>query len=155
MSPACADAARPALGLTLAPPGLVDPARRDRRTLVIVPLNEEALECADQPEPATAERVSSVDPGSPGKIKEPRKVKNVAPWYPPRAMAARTQGAVVVEAVIAPSGCVRSVRVARSVSPELDSSAMIAVGQWRYTPTLLDGKPVPVIMAVTVNFKLN
>ena len=30
---------------------------------------------------------------------------------------------------------------------------MKAVKQWRYTPTLLSGTPVPVIMTVTVNFK--
>jgi protein TonB len=30
-----------------------------------------------------------------------------------------------------------------------------AVKQWVYTPTLLNGVPVPVIMTVTVNFKLS
>jgi protein TonB len=28
------------------------------------------------------------------------------------------------------------------------------VRQWRYTPTLLNGTPVPVVMTVTVNFQL-
>jgi len=27
--------------------------------------------------------------------------------------------------------------------------------RWRYTPTLVDGEPVPVIMTVTVNFRLS
>jgi len=34
-------------------------------------------------------------------------------------------------------------------------SAIDAVKQWQYTPTLLNGVPVPVIMTVTVNFRLN
>jgi protein TonB len=31
---------------------------------------------------------------------------------------------------------------------------MDAVQRWRYTPALLNGQPVPVVMTVTVNFKL-
>ena len=37
----------------------------------------------------------------------------------------------------------------------LDQAATDAVKQWVYTPTLLNGVPVPVIMTVTVNFKLS
>jgi protein TonB len=37
----------------------------------------------------------------------------------------------------------------------LDSAALDAVRQWRYTPPLLNGVPVDVIMTVTVNFTLN
>jgi protein TonB len=36
----------------------------------------------------------------------------------------------------------------------LDQAALDAVRQWRFTPTLLNGVPVPVIMTVTVNFSL-
>ena len=38
--------------------------------------------------------------------------------------------------------------------PLLDQAAVDAVKQWTYTPTLLNGVPVPVIMTVTVNFTL-
>lgn len=156
LSRGCAQAAGPALGMTLATPGLVDAAHLERRTVVIIPLDEEALACADEPEPAPAERVpEEEDAAAPERIREPRKVKNVAPWYPALAKKEGRQGAVILEAVISPAGCVRSARVVRGVSPDLDAVAMIAVGQWRYTPTLLDGKPVPVIMTVTVNFRLS
>jgi protein TonB len=43
--------------------------------------------------------------------------------------------------------------VLRSI-PLLDQAAIDAVRQWTYTPTLLNGVPVPVIMTVTVNFTL-
>jgi TonB family protein len=148
----CAQAATAALGLTLAPPEFLAPALPDRKSIVIVPLNEGALECADQPEPAATERVS--DPGAKPTIKEPRKIKNVAPHYPAPAREARRQGAVVLEAVITESGCIRFVRIVQGVAPDLDLAAMIAVNQWRYAPTLVDGKPVTVIMTVTVNFRL-
>lgn len=39
--------------------------------------------------------------------------------------------------------------------PPLDEAALEAVRQWVYTPTLLNGVPVPVMMTVTVNFKLS
>jgi protein TonB len=30
-----------------------------------------------------------------------------------------------------------------------------AVRQWRFTPTLLNGEPVPIVLTVTVNFTLS
>ena len=41
--------------------------------------------------------------------------------------------------------------VLRSV-PLLDEAAIQAVEQWEYTPTLLNGVPVPIIMTVTSEF---
>ena len=46
------------------------------------------------------------------------------------------------------------VKVLRGL-PLLDQAAIEAVRQWVYTPTLLNGEPVPVMMTVTVNFKLS
>ena len=93
-----------------------------------------------------------VRPG--GVIKSPQKVYNVAPIYPPIAQAARVSGIVILEALIAEDGSVRDVKVLKSV-PLLDAAASDAVRQWRFTPTLLNGVPVQVIMTVTVNFNLN
>jgi protein TonB len=88
-----------------------------------------------------------------GNIKPPNKVRNVAPVYPPIAQQARVQGVVIIEATIGPNGRVTDARVLRSI-PLLDQAALDAVRQWEYTPTLLNGVPVPVIMTVTVNFTL-
>jgi protein TonB len=49
---------------------------------------------------------------------------------------------------------VNDVKILRGI-PLLDQAAVEAVRQWVYTPTLLNGVPVPVIMTVTVNFKLS
>jgi protein TonB len=73
--------------------------------------------------------------------------------YPPVAQAARVTGVVILEAVINGSGAVTDVTVLRSV-PLLDEAAIEAVRQWTYTPTLLNGVPVPIIMTVTVNFTM-
>ena len=87
-----------------------------------------------------------------GKIKPPTKIKDVTPVYPAIAKSARIAGAVAIEATIGPDGKVVDTRVVRS-GPMLDQAALDAVRQWEYTPTLLNGKPVPVVVTVTINFK--
>jgi protein TonB len=88
-----------------------------------------------------------------GHIKPPVKIKNVPPVYPKLAEQACVQGVVILECVISPRGTVADVKVLRSL-PLLDRAAVDAVKEWVYTPTLLNGIPVPVIMTVTVKFTL-
>ena len=88
-----------------------------------------------------------------GNIKPPQRTSNVNPVYPPLAMSSRVQGVVILEAVIGVDGKVTDARVLRSI-PLLDQAALDAVKQWEYTPTLLNGAAVPVIMTVTVQFTL-
>ena len=89
-----------------------------------------------------------------GVIREPRKVFDVAPTYPPIAIAAKKEGVVILEAVIDERGNVVRLKVLRS-EPLLDAAAISAVERWRYTPTLLNNVPVPVLMTITVRFRLN
>jgi protein TonB len=98
------------------------------------------------PPPAAPVRVG-------GNIKAPQKVKHINPVYPPIAQSARVQGVVIIEATIGPDGAVKDAKVLRSI-PLLDAAALDAVKQWQFTPTLLNGVPVPVIMTVTVQFTL-
>lgn len=88
-----------------------------------------------------------------GGIKAPMKVVHVNPVYPPIAQSARVQGVVIVEARLEGDGSVGAARVLRSI-PLLDEAALDAVRQWRFTPTLMNGVPTPVIMTLTVNFVL-
>jgi TonB family protein len=88
-----------------------------------------------------------------GDIKEPKKIKHVAPVYPDDARAAGVQGVVILEVLIDENGDVSDAKVLRSV-PMLDQAAVDAVRQWRFTPTLLNNVPVTVVMTVTVNFTL-
>ncbi len=60
---------------------------------------------------------------------------------------------MVLEALIDEQGRVGGVRVMKSV-PLLDGAAVDAVRTWRYTPTLLNGVPVSVLMTVKVTFSL-
>ena len=89
-----------------------------------------------------------------GDVQPPQKTKNVAPVYPPIAQTAKIEGLVIIEAVIGTDGRVKDAKVLRSVNM-LDQAALDAVRLWEFTPTLLNGVPVEVIMNVTVNFTLN
>ena len=89
-----------------------------------------------------------------GAIKPPVRLVNVNPVYPEDARAAGIEGLVVLEIVIGKTGAVIETQVLRSI-PELDQAAIDAVRQWQYQPTLLNGEPVEIEMAVTINFTLS
>jgi protein TonB len=88
-----------------------------------------------------------------GDIRPPLKVKDVAPVYPYLAIRTRVEGSVEIECRIDEAGRVVDAAAQRG-HRLLAPAALDAVRQWRYTPTLLNGVPVSVIMTVTVHFRL-
>jgi TonB family protein len=148
--PDCVAAAHALIATHLGAPLEVPEATRE---LLALPPDPELLACLGAPEPAPEPRTAARPVG--GEIKEPRKTRNVAPRYPDSAKADRVSGVVVLEATISVTGCIRELRVVSGVDLRLDLSALRAVAAWQYTPTLLDGIPTPVIMTVTINFKLS
>jgi protein TonB len=105
-----------------------------------------ALDPAPPPPPPAPRRIG-------GDIRPPGKTGHVSPVYPLIAREAHVEGVVILEAIIGPRGFVEDVRVLRSI-PLLDQAALDAVRQWTYRPTLLNGVPVPIVMTVTVQFRL-
>jgi periplasmic protein TonB len=87
-------------------------------------------------------------------VKEANLIHQVAPVYPPGALSRRLEGAVHLEASIAEDGTIGTVKVL-SGQPLLAAAAATAVQQWRYTPCLLNGKPISVQKKITVDFKLH
>ena len=88
-----------------------------------------------------------------GDIKPPKLIKSVDPVYPEEARKQGIEGLVILEATVDVEGKVQDVKVLRPV-PALNQAAIDAVKQWVYEPTIIDGKPTPVVFTVTVNFKL-
>jgi len=78
----------------------------------------------------------------------------VAPVYPDVARQARIQGIVRLDAIISKEGAPLSLEII-SGHPLLQQSALQAVSQWRYKPTLLNGQPVEVVTTVDVVFTLD
>jgi len=88
-----------------------------------------------------------------GNVRPPVLVHRVEPMYPDFAARARVEGTVILEAVIDEQGAVQSLKVLRSV-PLLDKAALTAVEQWRYSPVMLNGRPVQAILTVTLSFRM-
>ncbi len=81
--------------------------------------------------------------------------EHVMPVYPESAKSAGVQGTVVLHAVISMDGRPLSLRVMNSqIDPDLARSAVEAVSQWRYTPTLLNGEPIEIDTTVSVVYSL-
>jgi TonB family protein len=90
-----------------------------------------------------------------GNVRAPRKEVDVRPVYPAAMREAGLTGVVPIESVIGRDGSVSSVRVlSAQVHPDFVIAAIDAVRQWRFTPTLLNGVPVEVVMTVSVRFDL-
>jgi TonB family protein len=79
-------------------------------------------------------------------------VHRVAPVYPAQALLLRLQGTVTLQAAITEQGTVGEVKVLGG-PPTLAQSAVEAVKHWRYSPFVLDGKPVRTDIKISVDFK--
>jgi TonB family protein len=90
------------------------------------------------------------------KVERPRIVQQVRPDYPDALVQLGAPGRVVVETVIGIDGRPRQPRVleAQGGGPAMKYAALEAVGQWRFEPARLEGKPVKVYYILTVNFQL-
>jgi len=109
---------------------------------------------APPPPPPPPPRPKKVEPlRVGGNVQESRILRRVDPVYPELAKRARVETTVILEVNVDEEGNVASIRVIRG-HPLLDAAATEAVKQWKYSPTLLNGEPVPVIATVTVIFKL-
>jgi protein TonB len=89
-----------------------------------------------------------------GNVTAARLQNKVSPVYPALARQTRISGTVRLHAIIAKDGTVQQLEVV-SGHPLLVQSALDAVRQWRYQPTLLNGEPVEVDTTVDVIFSLN
>ena len=89
-----------------------------------------------------------------GNMQAGKLIQQPRPVYPPDAKAARIQGVVKLEAIIAKDGTVKHLEVV-SGHPLLVVSALEAVKNWVYQTTLLNGEPVEVQTMIDVNYTLS
>jgi protein TonB len=89
-----------------------------------------------------------------GNVQAAKLVNKVQPQYPPLARQTRISGTVRLHAIIGKDGSVQSLTL-ESGHPLLVQSALDAVRQWRYQPTLLNGEAVEVDTTIDVIFSLN
>jgi TonB family protein len=87
-----------------------------------------------------------------GCILAPVKVRDVHPYYPTSLAASGVEGRVLLVAQIGTDGLVSDVRAVKPAPADLVAAAILAVSQWEFAPTHLDGFPIDTQMNVTVNF---
>ncbi len=87
-------------------------------------------------------------------VRKPIKLSAPQPQYSAGARQARTQGVVIVQAIIDRLGIVRQVKVLKGLPNGLSQQAVRAIHRWRFLPATLNGAPVDVYYNLTVNFRL-
>jgi TonB family protein len=89
-----------------------------------------------------------------GGVSQPQLISKIEPEYSEEARKAKWQGTVELQIVVDEHGIPKEMRVTRALGLGLDQKAMEAVAKWRFKPGTKDGKAVPVIATVQVNFRL-
>jgi protein TonB len=91
-----------------------------------------------------------------GNVTIPEVLVEVRPAYTTEAMRAKTQGIVVIEAVVLANGTLARPRIVRSLDHGLDRRAIEAVQQWRFKPGRLrdTNEQVDVRVTIQLTFQL-
>ncbi len=89
-----------------------------------------------------------------GGISAPQALTAPDPEYTEEARRAKTQGTCILWLIVDSAGKPRDVKVVRGLGYGLDAKALEAVRQWRFQPSMKDGKPVDVQISVEVAFHL-
>jgi TonB family protein len=87
-----------------------------------------------------------------GNVAKAALITRVEPIYPEEARAGHREGDVLVHVVLATDGTVKELDLVKG-DPVLAKAALEAVKQWRYRPTLLNGKAVEVDSTILVQFR--
>lgn len=102
-------------------------------------------------------------PESPPEVKSPVRIGvlnpsklifQVPPRYPILAHKLHVSGTVILEALIDEEGVVSRVEIVEG-HPLLRDSAAEAVKQWKYSPTIQNGEPIPIIATVKIVYKID
>ena len=88
-----------------------------------------------------------------GTYQSAKLIKQTEPAYPAFAKRNRVQGAVQLSAVIASNGKLTNIQVTKGHAV-LVLAAVEAVKQWRYEPSMIDGRAIPVATRILVNFEM-
>ena len=81
-------------------------------------------------------------------------IHRIEPKYPILAVQTHRSGRVELRAIIATDGTIQSLHIV-SGDPLFYQSAMEAVSQWRYRPTVLNGEPVEIDTFITVIYNID
>jgi protein TonB len=101
--------------------------------------------------PPAGNSISRIRQG--GVVQQAMLISQAKPIYPSLAIQIHLQGDVILHAIIDKQGRVAELEVVTG-HPLLIQSAINAVRQWRYRPTMLNGDPAEVDTTIIISFKL-
>jgi len=78
----------------------------------------------------------------------------VCPEYTETARQAHYQATIILWLIVDAAGLPQNIRIQRPAGMGFDEQAVHAVQMWKFEPAMKDGKPVPVMIKVEVNFRL-
>ena len=107
-----------------------------------------------EPRPATPSPAAAGADTQAGALQSGEVIHRVEPVYPPGALAQNIEGTVTLYAVIDTDGTVKSLK-SLDGPPSLIPAALAAVRQWRYSPSLLDGRPIQTERQIKIVFQLS
>lgn len=87
-------------------------------------------------------------------VSQPKLLHKVEPQYSEDARKAKWQGTVTLSLTVDANGKPVDIKVTKPLGLGLDQKAIEAVEQWLFEPGKKDGKAVPVLASVEVNFRL-
>jgi protein TonB len=109
---------------------------------------------SNPPPPATQPHATEHRRIHVGSVEPAMLIRRVEPIYPPLGRQLRREGRVELRAIISTDGTIQSLEVV-SGDPLFLQSALAAVREWRYRPTILDGQPVEIDTHITVIYTLS
>jgi TonB family protein len=87
-------------------------------------------------------------------FRAPALLRKVEPVYPADLRAQGAEGTVLLSAIISEQGVPGAFKVVSGpANEEFTTAALAAVSQWRYAPTLVNGRPIDVPATIQVDFK--
>ncbi len=89
-----------------------------------------------------------------GGVSAPKEIYAPEPEYSEEARKTKQMGDVILRLVVGADGIPRDIQVMRSLGMGLDEKAVETVKTWRFEPGKLNGRPVPTIVSIDVEFHL-